>query len=186
MLYTSLFQLPHLPLPLANADHVRAFLFQTEEHGGLAHAIDAFYSVVSDDWVDAYEELFRFARPPVVEQAREETVQPRRVGFDPAAAWPHTLGTGASSAAGEPHPQTHTALGGVQEEAENDDNDIEMGEGEEVGEVRERLARTAIGRGGRGRRNGGFGRGGGRRGSLPCWLSFLPFFFVQIWKRKKN
>lgn len=121
---------------------------QTEEHGDLAHAIDVFYSVVSDDWVDAEEDLFRFARPPVVEQAREETVQARRVGFDPAAAAPHTLGTGASSAAGEPHPQTHTALGGVQEEEENDDDDIEMGEGEEgeeVEEVRERLARTEIG-----------------------------------------
>lgn len=53
---------------------------------------------------------------------------------------------GARPAAGEPHPQTHTALGGVQEEEEDEDEDIEMGDGEdEVEEVRERLARTEIG-----------------------------------------
>ncbi|KAH8785904.1 hypothetical protein F5883DRAFT_636811 [Diaporthe sp. PMI_573] len=121
--------------------------FNTKEHGPLAHAIDAFYSVVSGDWLDADEELFRGVLPPVVEPAREVRARPRRVGVDPAAAASHTQGPGASSAAGEPHPQTPTALGGVQEEDENeddDDADIEMGEGE-VEEVRERLARTEIG-----------------------------------------
>lgn len=117
-------------------------LSQTEEHGPLAHAIDAFYSVVSGDWLGADDELFQAALPPVTGSAREVTDRPGRVGFDPAATAPHNLGTGASSAAGEPHPQTHTALGGVQEEEENED--IEMGEGE-VEEVRERLARTELG-----------------------------------------
>lgn len=126
---------------------MRIHAYQTEEHGPLAHAIDAFYSVVSGDWLGADGELFQAALPRVVESAREVTDRPRRVGFDPAATAPHTLGTGASSAAGEPHPQTHTALGGVQEEEENedDDEDIEMDEGEEVEEVRQRLARTELG-----------------------------------------
>lgn len=58
-------------------------------------------------------------------------------GDDPAAAAPHTLGTGASSAAGEPHPQTQTVSGG-----QDGDGDVEMGEAVEgaVEEVRERLA----------------------------------------------
>lgn len=118
---------------------------QTEEHGPLAHAIDAFYSVVSGDWLGADDELFQAALPPAIESVREVTDQPGRMGFDPAATAPHTLGTGASSAAGEPHPQKHTDLGGVQEEEENDDDeeDIEMGEGE-VEEVRERLSRVQV------------------------------------------
>lgn len=78
----------------------------------------------------------------MIESAREVTDRPGRLGFDPAVTALHTLGTGASSAAGEPHPQTRTALGGVQEEEENED--IEMGDGE-VEEVRERFARTELG-----------------------------------------
>lgn len=58
-------------------------------------------------------------------------------GDDPAAAAPHTLGTGALPAAGEPHPQTQTVSGGQEEE-----EDVEMGEA--VEEVRSRLARTEL------------------------------------------
>ncbi|KAL1846686.1 hypothetical protein Daus18300_014174 [Diaporthe australafricana] len=118
--------------------------FNTREHGRLAHAIDAFHQAASADWMDAYEELFRGVLPPVIEQAGEIRLRPRRVGVDPAAAAAHTQGTAASSAAGEPHPQTQTALGGVQEEDENEDEDVEMQE-EEVEEVRERLAHTHLG-----------------------------------------
>lgn len=63
---------------------------QTKEHAPLAHAIDAFYSVFSGDWLDADEELFRGALPPVVEPVREVRALPRRVGVAPAAAAPHT------------------------------------------------------------------------------------------------
>ncbi|KAI3398925.1 hypothetical protein diail_8248 [Diaporthe ilicicola] len=111
--------------------------FNTKEHGPLAHAIDAFHLAAGDNWIDAYDELFRGVLPPVIEPARELSLRPRRVAGDrdPAPAVPQSQGTAASSATGEPHPQTHIVLGGVQEEEEE----------EEEEEERERLARTDLG-----------------------------------------
>lgn len=61
-------------------------------------------------------------------------------GDDPAAAAPHTLGTGASPVAGEPNPH---ASGGQDEQG-----DVEMGEAVEDGaveEVRSQFARAHLG-----------------------------------------
>ncbi|KUI61513.1 hypothetical protein VP1G_08693 [Cytospora mali] len=117
--------------------------FNTEEHGVLAHAIDGFHQIASDDWAKSYEWLF-------FNTAFGERSSGERVGDDPAAAASHTQETCASVAAGEPHPDTPLASGG----AEDEDSDVQMGDGEEdeeeeedngVREVRQRLADTELG-----------------------------------------
>lgn len=95
--------------------------------------MDAFHHVASDYWGEADFLLWEMVQAPV-----EEGSGAGGHGNDPAAAAPHTLGTGASSAAGEPHPQTQTVLGG-----QDEDGDVEMGEA--VEEVRLGLARTNLG-----------------------------------------
>ncbi|KAL2288466.1 hypothetical protein FJTKL_03845 [Diaporthe vaccinii] len=95
-------------------------------------AVDAFHHVASDYWGEADFLLWDMAQAPV-----EEGSGAGGHGNDPAAAAPHTLGTGASPAAGEPHPQTQTVSGG-----QDEDGDFEMGEA--VEEVRLGLARTNL------------------------------------------
>ncbi|KUI64188.1 hypothetical protein VM1G_10969 [Cytospora mali] len=121
--------------------------FNTEEHGVLAHAIDGFHQIASDDWAKSYEWLF-------FNTVFGERSSGEPVGDDPAAAAPHTQETGASVAAGEPHPDTPLASGG----AEDEDSDVHMGDGDGeeeeeeeeeedsgVQEVRQCLADTKLG-----------------------------------------
>ncbi|KAG8158104.1 hypothetical protein KVR01_011865 [Diaporthe batatas] len=56
-----------------NLDNVENSSWTAKEHGPLAHAVDAFYSAVSDDWLDADEELFRGVLPPVIEPVKKST-----------------------------------------------------------------------------------------------------------------
>lgn len=73
-----------------------------------------------------------------------------RTGDDPAAAVPHTQGTRAHTAEGEPHPQTPSASGGA---GEVEDGDVQMDNKEEdeededgrVRDVRLQLAATDLG-----------------------------------------
>lgn len=80
----------------------------------------------------------------MVEPTRQVRVRPIQV--DPASVAPSSQHKGASTAAGEPRPQLQSAVDGVKEkdEIENDeDEDINMVEGE-VDNVCKDLARTDI------------------------------------------
>lgn len=80
----------------------------------------------------------------MVEPTRQVRVRPIQV--DPASVAPSSQETGASTAAGEPRPQLQSAVDGVKDkdEIENDeDEDINMFEGE-VEKVCKDLARTEI------------------------------------------
>lgn len=94
--------------------------------------MDAFHHVASDYWGEADFDMWAMAQAPV-----EEGSGAGGHGNDPAAAAaPHTLGTGAAPAAGEPH------IG------QDEDGDVEMGEATEEGAVeavRLDFARTNLG-----------------------------------------
>lgn len=108
-----------------------------QEHGVLVHATDRFHRVVSTDWVED-SDLFRMVMHPTGVGGEHE-------GDDPAAAAPHTHGSGAHDASGA-SPHMPSASGGV---GEDENGNVQMGEDQEeeegVREVCERLAGTELG-----------------------------------------